>query len=77
LDAEIKRAVITSNGKLTPNFEYIAELRQRNHEKMNTLMKKSEVNKIEIGATESILHTNVTIIPKEKIKGEKLSFDDV
>jgi hypothetical protein len=46
LDAEIKRAVITSNGKLTPNFEYITELRQRNHEKMNTLMKKREVNKI-------------------------------
>lgn len=43
---------------------------------MNTMMKKKEVNKIEVGATESVLHSNVSIIPKEKIKGEKLTFDD-
>lgn len=43
---------------------------------MNTMMKKKEVNKIEVGATESIMHNNVSIIPKDKIKGEKLSFDD-
>ena len=27
---ELKRAVITSNGKLTPNFEYITKLREQN-----------------------------------------------
>lgn len=43
---------------------------------MNTMIRKTEVNKIEVGATESILHNNVSIIPKDKIKGEKLTFDD-
>jgi hypothetical protein len=46
LDEEIKRAVITCNGHLTPDFEYIDDMRKKNHEKMNTMMKKSEVNKI-------------------------------
>ena len=27
---ELKKAVITSNGKLTPMFEYITELRTKN-----------------------------------------------
>lgn len=40
------------------------------------MMKKKEANKTEIGATQSVYHSNVTIIPKDKIKGEKLSFDD-
>lgn len=61
--------MITLNGKLTPDYEYINELREKNKLKMNTMMKKKEINKIEVGATESILHTNVSIIPKEKIKG--------
>lgn len=73
---ELKRAVITSNGQLTPMFEYIAELRKHNEFEMNTMMKKKEDNKIEVGATESVLHDNVSIIPKDKIKGETLSFDD-
>ena len=73
---ELKRAVITSNGKLTPNFEYIAKLREEKELQMNTMMKKKEVNKVEVGATESILHDNVTIISKDKIKPEKLVFDD-
>lgn len=73
---EIKKSVIAYGGKLTPDYEYIMELREKNKQKMNTMMKKKEVNKIEVGATESILHTNVSIIPKDKIKGEKLSFDD-
>lgn len=45
------------------------DLRKKNQEKMNTMMKKKEANKIEIGATESVLHSNVSIIPKDKIKG--------
>ena len=35
---------------------------------MNTMMKKKEVNKVEIGATESVMHENVGIVAKEKIK---------
>lgn len=53
---ELKRAVIVSNGKLTPSFEYISKLREENELQMNTMMKKKQSNKIEIGATESILH---------------------
>ncbi len=68
--------MIASGGKLSPDFAYITELREKHKQKMNTMMKKKEVNKIEVGATESILHTNVSIIPKDKIKGEKLTFDD-
>lgn len=37
---ELKRAVITVNGKLTPNFEYIAKLRAENDLQMNSMMKK-------------------------------------
>ena len=73
---ELKRAVITSNGKLTPSFEYITIQREKNELQMNTMMKKKEVNKVEVGATQSILHDNVTIISKDKIKPEKLVFDD-
>lgn len=73
---ELKRAVITSNGKLTPNFLYINDLREKNELKMNTMAKKTHENKIEIGATESVLHENVSLISKEKIKPEQLSFDD-
>lgn len=73
---ELKRAVITTKGKLTPNFQYIQELREKNEQKLNSMMKKKEENKIEIGATESVLHENVSIISKEKIKPEQLSFDD-
>ena len=43
---ELKKAVIACNGKLMPSFEYIMELRKKNQEKMNTMMKKKEVNKI-------------------------------
>ncbi len=43
---------------------------------MNTMMKKKEVNRVQIGATESILHENVTIVPKEKLKPEILDFAD-
>jgi len=39
-------------------------------------MKKKEVHKIEIGATESVLHNNVSIIPADKIKGHVLDFAD-
>ena len=73
---ELKRAVITSNGKLTPNFEYIAKLREEKELQMNTMMKKKEVNKVEIGATESVMHENVGIVAKEKIKPEVLDFGD-
>lgn len=69
LTPQVRKSVIALNGKLTPDYEYINELREKNKLKMNTMMKKKEVNKIEVGATESILHTNVSIIPKEKIKG--------
>lgn len=43
---EIKKSVIALNGKLTPDFEYINELREKHKQKMNTMMKKKEVNKI-------------------------------
>lgn len=43
---ELKRAVITTKGKLTPNFEYIQSLREKNEEKLNTMMKKKQDNKI-------------------------------
>ena len=66
--------MITSNGKLTPNFEYIAKLREEKELQMNTMMKKKEANKVEIGATESVMHENVGIVAKEKIKPEVLDF---
>jgi hypothetical protein len=37
---EIKNAIITDHGKLTKAFEYINDLRKKNVEKMNTMMKK-------------------------------------
>ena len=40
------------------------------------MMKKKQDNNIEIGATESVLHENVSLISKDKIKPEQLSFDD-
>ena len=73
---ELKRAVITSNRKLTPLFEYIAELREKNEQEMSSMTKKKQDNKMEVGATESVFHDNVSIIPKEKIQGETLNFDD-
>lgn len=73
---ELKRAVITTNGKLTPNFYYINDLREKNENKMNTMLKNHQETKDEVGATESVLHQNVSIISKDKIKPEKLSFDD-
>lgn len=73
---ELKRAVITSNGRLTPNFEYIEKLREQNEFQMNTMMKKKDINKVEIDATSSVLHENVTIISKDKIQGERLDFSE-
>ena len=73
---ELKRAVITANGKLTPNFEYIAELRKQNEMEMSSMMKKKQNNQVEVDATQSVLHENVSLISKDKIKGEALSFDD-
>jgi PP-loop superfamily ATP-utilizing enzyme len=68
--------VITVDGKLTPNFEYIAKLRPENDLQMNTMMKKVQVNKTEVGETASVLNTNVTIIPSDKIEPEQLDFSD-
>lgn len=73
---ELKRAVITANGQLTPNFEYIAELRKKNEMEMTSMMKKKQNNVVEVDATMSVLHDNVSLISKDNIKGEALSFDD-
>ena len=38
----VKSAVICSNGQLTPNFEYIAELRKRKSLRFNSLSEKKK-----------------------------------
>lgn len=44
---ELKKAVITTKGKLTPNFEYIQALREKNEQKsLKTMMRKKDENKI-------------------------------
>jgi alpha-aminoadipic semialdehyde synthase len=53
---ELKRAVIASNGKLTPNFEYINDLRLKNMASEKTMVKKTQEKKTEVDATASILH---------------------
>jgi hypothetical protein len=60
----LKRAIITLNGKLTPNFEYIGKLREKHHSLLKTMAKKEELIKTEMGETSSILNKNVSIIPK-------------
>jgi len=70
----LKRAVITLNGKLTPNYEYIEKLREKHNPALKTMLKKEENIKTEVGETSSILNKNVSIIPKEKIKPQVLSF---
>jgi hypothetical protein len=40
LPDEIKRAVITCGGKLTPNFQYIEKLREENEQKSMRTKKK-------------------------------------
>lgn len=60
---ELKRAIIALNGKLTPGFEYIQKLREENDSLLNTMVKKEQIIKAEVGQTSSILHENVIIIP--------------
>jgi len=36
----LKRAIITLNGKLTPNFEYIQALREKHNPALKTMLKK-------------------------------------
>ena len=43
---------------------------------MTTMMKKKQNNQMEVDATQSVLHDNVSLISKDKIQGEALSFDD-
>ena len=40
------------------------------------MSKKKEDNMVEVDATQSVFHDNVSLISKDKIKGEALSFDD-
>ena len=72
----LKRAIITLNGKLTPNFEYIQELREKHNPALKTMVKKEQNIKTEVGETASILSKNVSIIPQEKIKPQVLSFTE-
>ena len=45
---ELKRAVVTSNGKLTPNFEYITQLRQKNEMEMASISKNKRDSTVEV-----------------------------
>ena len=40
------------------------------------MMKKKQNNQVEVDATQSVFNDNVSLISKEKIKGEALSFED-
>ena len=73
---ELKRAVITTNGALTPNFYYIQELREKNQIQEKTMMKKTEEKKAEVGATASVLHENVALINPKNIKPKTLDFSE-
>ena len=42
---ELKRCVITTNKKLTPNFEYINDLRAKNQMQDKTMVKKMHEKK--------------------------------
>ncbi|KAK2187791.1 hypothetical protein NP493_154g03016 [Ridgeia piscesae] len=50
--ATVKNAVITSNGELTPNFKYIAELRRKNRESraVRTAAQEAEKKVLVLGA---------------------------
>lgn len=73
---ELKRCVITTNGKLTPNFEYIKDLREKNEMQDKTVVKKTEEKKGEIGATASVLHQNVSIVKPKKEDKKVLDFSE-
>ena len=67
---ELKRAVITYNKKLAPNFEYIAKLREANEQKSLRTQKK-EAN-LEYDKTKSVNPQNIKDVGE--IKGEALDF---
>ena len=68
---EIQKAVIATNGKLTPNFEYISTLREENLKKSLTTRKKEQLS-IEFDKSKSVFQNNTTVI--ENIQGETLDF---
>jgi hypothetical protein len=63
--------VIATNGKLTPNFEYISTLREENLKKSLTTRKKEQLS-IEFDKSKSVFQNNTTVI--ENIQGETLDF---
>lgn len=72
---ELKRAVITYNKKLAPNFEYIARLREENEQKsVNTQMRtqKKQAIGLEYDKSQSVYTQNVKVV--EGIEGETLDF---
>jgi hypothetical protein len=61
LPAELAKAVITCHGKLTPNYEYIAKLREEN-EKQSMTTKKKQLHTMEFDPSNSVMQKNVTIV---------------
>lgn len=73
MPAELERAVITSNGKLTPDFEYIAQLREENEQKSMATKKRQEQHaEQEFEISNSVMNKNVKKV--EDIQGEALDF---
>lgn len=65
--------MITSNGKLTPDFEYIAQLREENEQKSMATKKRQEQHaEQEFEISNSVMNKNVKKV--EDIQGEALDF---